>query len=611
MSRLKSGISWRSILALVYTIVVFQPAALYMTLATGTALGSFVQWATLILFVELARLMGKPLSQQEASLIFLGSWLSSMYVIFSGYSFGSVTPMGLLYPIYYRNSDIAQSLGISDQIPDFYAPSSPEIWIRRTFFSSDWILPFLVVLIWYALVYIADLAIGLFMRQVYIEVEKLPYPTIVPTAEACKTLSLREPTKFQIFCACAVFGVIYGSILYGIPFVSLITLGVEYRPIPIPWTDYNRFVHLLFPGASLGIATDIALFVTSFIIPFNLVLAIFAGSFAIQFVGNHVLYKIALTQFAKDWAFGMAIMDSYARSTLYAWVSPLIGVALAVGIVPLLRHPNLVLNAFRTSHRHEGGTVYYPLWKVFLPYVFATAGISLLGYWLVPTINLVFLISVNCFLSFIAALVVGRSIGTAVSFTIPYPREFMPTYLGYMSDWTSGFKVADLTDLHPWTYVKATSAFVPLALLMGFIWTIHFWSIAPIPSAFYPGIEASWKLNAIYQSLFYKASPDIFRLDWLTSGAVITGIIFLFSDKFRITSLIISGTAGLATPIPMAASMLIGGIIGKIIEKRFGKASWNEYKGIVAGGVVLGEGTITVFFVCILLLAKSIWFLPY
>jgi len=180
-----------------------------------------------------------------------------------------------------------------------------------------------------------------------------------------------------------------------------------------------------------------------------------------------------------------------------------------------------------------------------------------------------------------------------------------------MSDWTGGFKIADLTDLHPWSYVKATTMFVPLALLMGFVWTSRFWSIAPIPSAFYPGIEISWKLNAIYQSLFYTASPDIFRQDWLALGAVITGVIFLIADKFKISGLIVSGAAGLGTPIPIAISMLIGGIIGKVIEKRFGKALWNEYKGIVAAGIILGEGTITVFFVSILLLAKSIWFLPY
>ncbi len=628
MSRLKTGITWRSVIGLLYTIVVFQPAALYMTLATGTTtgtmLGAFVQWATLILFVELARLTGKPLTQQEAALIFLGSWLSSMYVIFTGYSSGSVTLIGLLYPIYYRNSDIAQSLGIADRIPNFYAPPSSEVWIQRTFFSHEWMLPLSIVLIWYGLVYIADLAIGLLARQLYIEVEKLPYPTLIPIAEACRTLSLRETRRFQTFCACAVLGVLYGTVLYGLPLVSLIVLGVEYRPIPIPWTDYNRFVHLILPGASLGIATDVAIFATGFLIPFNLVIGIFAGSLITQFFGNHILCRIMVTQFAKEWAFGMNIIDSYTRSTLYAWASPLIGVALAVGIVPFIRHPHLILNAFRISRRPLVDGVYYPLWKMLLPYILATVGISLIGYYLVPTANLLFLILINSFLSLIAALVMGRTLGTAVSFSIPYPRElmfiatgasgdvwFIPTYLGYMSDWVGGFKIADLTDLHPWSYVKATSAFVPLALLMGFVWVARFWSIAPIPSAFYPGIEVSWKINAIYQSLFYTASPDIFRQDWLVLGAVVTSIVLLIADRFRMSGLIVSGAAGLATPMPMAVSMLIGGIIGKIIEKKFGKALWNEYKGLVAGGVILGEGTITVFFVSILLLAKSIWFLPY
>jgi len=629
MSRLNSlrqGITWRSILGLIYTIIVFQPASLYMMLVTGTSLGAFVQWATLILFVEIARLTGSSLTQQEASLIFLGSWLSTMYVVFTGYSFGSTNLIGLLYPIYYRNSDIVKMFSISDEIPNFYAPPSTEIWLLRTFFATEWILPITVVLIWYALVYIADLSLGLFMRRIYIEVEKLPYPTTIPIAEACKLLSSRRRDHLRIFYFSAVVGAIYGTILYGLPFISSIVIGVEYRPIPIPWVDWNRHVHLAFPGASLGIATDLTYLATGFIIPFNLVVAAFIGSFMTQFLGNHILYRLKLTKFSEEWVFGMSIMDSYTRSTLHAWSSLLIGVGIAIGVIPLVRHPNLLLSAFKPSDKHINSSKYspYSLWKVLIPYILATTGISILGFVLVPTINFLLLLLINCLIPFIVALIMGRSIGIAVPFNFPYIREliltatnvkggawFIPMYLGYMSDWTSGFKIAELTNLHYWDYVKATSLFVPLALLVGFIWTARFWSIAPIPSAFYPGIEISWKINAIYQSLFYRAAPEIFNRDLLIAGAALVGVAYLIADKFNLSALIVAGASGLGAAIPISLSMLIGGIIGKIIENRMGKSFWEEYRGIISGGVIMGEGTAIVLFTCILLLAKSIWFLPY
>lgn len=629
LSSLRKGITWRSMLGLIYIIVVFQPASLYMMLATGTSLGAFVQWATLILFVEIARLTGSPLTQQEAALIFLGSWLSTMYVVFTGYSFGSTNLIGLLYPIYYRNSDIVKMFSISDEIPSFYAPPSTEVWLSRTFFASEWLLPIIVVLIWYALVYIADLSLGLFMRRIYIEVERLPYPTTIPVAEACKLLSSRKKDHLRIFYFSAVIGAIYGTILYGLPFISSIVVGVEYRPIPIPWIDWNRYIHLVFPGASLGIATDAMYLATGLIIPFNLVIAAFIGSFMTQFLGNHILYRLKLTKFSEEWVFGMNIMDSYTRSTLYVWASLLIGVGVSIGIIPLIRHPNLLLNAFKPSKYAKNSSnhtlyTFYSLWKVLVPYVLATLGISILGYLLVPTINFLLLLLINCLLPFIIALIMGRSIGTAVPFNFPYVRElvliatnvrgsawFIPVYLGYISDWTSGFKIAELTNLHYWDYVKATSLLVPFALLMGFIWTARFWSIAPIPSAFYPGIEVGWKINAIYQSLFYRASPEIFNRDLLLTGVIVAGAAFLIADKFNLSALIIAGASGLGAAIPISLSMLIGGIIGKIIENKIGRTFWEEYRGIMSGGIIMGEGTAVVLFTCILLLTKSIWFLPY
>ncbi len=621
--RLKSGITWKSILGLLYTLVVLQPAVIYIYLVTGQLAFTFVQWAALILFVEISRLMGSPLTKQEAALIFLSSWLANQFIFFLGYTVSTVTPVGLIYPLYFRNSDIASRLGLVSKIPTFYALASYEVWIKRTFFDPAWFLPILIVLVWLVLMYIADVAAGLFARQIYIETEKLPFPTVIPTAQACITLVEREKTRFGILCACALIGMVYGALLYGVPFISRV-IGYPFAAIPIPWSDYNTYVHLAMPGASLGIATDIALFSSGFIVPFNMILAIFVGSVAIYVIGNHVLYRLGLTLFATEFISGMSIMESYTRSLLYAWTSVIIGVALAVAVVPLVRRPDVLIKAFRIRSRSSEG-IYYPLWVLIIPYIAATAGISFFAYWLVPSAPLWFLLIVNTGLSFFMMLVLSRSVATAVPFSVPYPRElsfmiitpsdpaiwFLPTYIGYQGEWVSGFKIADLTDLHPSSYIKATSLLLPLALLFGFVYVVHFWSIAPIPSETYPGIEVTWKAMAVLQSIFLTRSPEVFRPLWLAAGFIISAVLFLITDFFNMSALVVAGTAGLSTPMPVAMTMLMGGILGRILQAKFGEKHWNEHKGIIAAGLILGEGVVVIISVCIVLLYKSMWILPY
>ena len=67
----KSGLSQNSILAVLYAIIIFIPALIYLTLMTGGLAGMPVAWFTLILWIELGKISGRHITKQEAMLILL------------------------------------------------------------------------------------------------------------------------------------------------------------------------------------------------------------------------------------------------------------------------------------------------------------------------------------------------------------------------------------------------------------------------------------------------------------------------------------------------------------------------------------------------------------
>lgn len=96
------------------------------------------------------------------------SWLASM---------GTFVPLDMVYRVYFRNSPIVKGFGFSEQIPTWWVPP-PEtgVQIMRTFFHPSWFTPFALYIAFFILSYILGLALGLLLRELYITVEKLPFP---------------------------------------------------------------------------------------------------------------------------------------------------------------------------------------------------------------------------------------------------------------------------------------------------------------------------------------------------------------------------------------------------------------------------------------------------
>ncbi len=63
--------------------------------------------------------------------------------------------------------------------------------------------------------------------------------------------------------------------------------------------------------------------------------------------------------------------------------------------------------------------------------------------------------------------------------------------------------------------------------------------------------------------------------------------------------------------LPLTLTMLFGGIAGKILQRFLGKERWNREKSVLAGGIMVGEAIIMVFATSALMIARSIWILPF
>ncbi len=623
-SKAESGLTWRSFLALVYIIVVFQPANIWLFLMTGSVtLYTGVQWATLLLLVNLGRLSGRPLTKQEATIIYLGAWLSGQFGLFLS---GIPANGGFIYQAWFKNSPQARFFNLEKHIPYFYAPQSFEPWITRTFFQPEWIPVMIASFSFIVAGAATDITLGLLAREMYVEIEKLPFPMAQPVAEAVVSMAEVERDRLRVMSIFITLGLAYGTLAYAVPLI-LGAWGLPFSVIPIPWADLNKYLHPFIPGISMGIGTDLIVFSTGFMIPFHVCLAMFISSFAIHSIGNMILVSQKLTVFGQTWTAGMSIAESWQRSLMYAWAGPLIGIAIAVGIVPLIRRPQALVGLGRTLRGKSRAGLKVPLYIMLAPWLIGTVGLSIVDYMFAPDMPIWFFLLINVFWSFSYILITGRASGVAMHVSIPYVREMAIIASGYSGydawfvpmhvtpgDWVTMYKICDLTETHPISFAKAMALVWPIALFFGFLYTQDFWRIAPIPSASYPGANIYWPAAGTLQGLFISRPEGIFQPLWIVYGFAVTAVIYIALDLVlpAMASALVTGVAvGGFTPIPSALLILIGAIIGRVISHTIGETWWNRYRAVCAAGISLGEGVVAVIGTAISLVIKSLWILPY
>ncbi|MGQ9691197.1 MAG: hypothetical protein ACUVQY_08055, partial [Thermoproteota archaeon] len=543
------GFTKNVIIAILYAGLVLQPMVIFSSLYGGIGLSGTVQLITVLLLTQLGPLLGRRLSRHEVLVAFIASGIS-----------GSFTQLFSSYGIFlaYIRSNPAFSIG--SLLPTWLCPPVySEALLTRTYLHPDWI-PFIVIHCFtFTLWYVANFVLGLMAFQLYSEVEKLPFPAARIGAETVVTLSERVPERMRYFTYFLFFGFAYGLVAYGFPVFGRALLRHDVVPfIPVPWLDMNRMVqeHFNLKAANFGISTSLSTLATGFVIPFDIVLMVFLSSIAVNLVINPFLCEQG---YLPSLIVGADISYSWQRSFIDFWVGPSIGLAIALGIAPLLLHSGNLKEAFRSMKDLEKVYSESRLMRVnvlILIYIACSLGTTVITLLLCPDFMPYAWIAVilSTVLPFILIMASARAMASAgVAVEIPYLFEgvmgalpydkvdiwFAPLYTSHTVTMGSPSAMwVDYLYMAKHTGTKITSVFkgwffaLPIAWGLGLLFSVAMWLLAPIPSSFYPYSAKTWPIMASYMDLFVSKRFVAVLDPKMIGSSFLLGVIVYVASEF-------------------------------------------------------------------------------
>jgi len=637
------GLTWRSVLALVFGGLIVEPAIIYYYLVTGLAL-PLSTWIVILVFSEIARAFGRPLTKQEIFIILSFETLGLL-----GYAWVFVMPVKNLY---FAHSGITEAFGLSELIPTWWSPPR-ELYIdlmrMGTFFHTSWLLPVIALIaIPYTFGVIANITMGYFSYSLYVSVEKLTFPAQAAAAQTIVALSEREPRWVRPLYLAVIVGILYNGastfseFLLGYSFIKRGRLGIGtgWAPSLLDFTAVLETIPGL-RGAQLGFTSDLTFYVTGMLLPLSITVFMVIGAFSFYFFGNIAITALNLWPPEFPWRPGLGMTALAYRSTLYFWTSVFIGLALAVAFVPILIQPQKLVRAFRglsIAGKEAGGT---SIWLLLAMFLVSTLGTVALVYFLVPGFPVWLLIVFIAGLSFFITFVQTQSAGvTYGGFNIPYLREMMIYYSGYrgfdiwlapVSVYTGGtsfcgaFLQADVCEVKHSEYVKASFITVGLGVIMSFIYMTLFMKMAEIPSIAYPYTIIRWPVETMewarWQSWLW--SGLLFKYDLILGslgiGAVLSVLGHFLHAPYALVSILMGGLMGAVpgvtlsvSPLALTIAQLSGSLMSTYVFARIlGVERWKSIRPVVVMGFMIGDGLMWALQAALMLTSKSMWLLPY
>ena len=214
------AITWRSMVALLFGIFIIQPATIYYLLISGSPL-PLAPWILIILWAELSRLIGSPLTKQE------------IYILLSIQGMATICAFWYLNPIYnmyMASSPASFAFGMAQHIPEWFAPppnmASKLMLSKWIFFHPIWIKPLFITTIVAAFWVITDVSMGYICYSLYVREEKLSFPLATAQADVILTLAERRRKPTRALMLSALAGMIYNF--------SVSFLPVSYTHLTLP-----------------------------------------------------------------------------------------------------------------------------------------------------------------------------------------------------------------------------------------------------------------------------------------------------------------------------------------------------------------------------------------
>jgi len=620
---LKPGMTWRSFVAMLTAILIFLPASIYMNLTSGAGtLGVAASFVIAIIFSEITRYFGNPLTKQELFIMFsVVSAVSSL-----------VTPYyGLIWRVYYSTHPVFSHVLLYGQplvnlIPSWFVPKDLSVLQLRTFFVGEWFQPIAIVLIMVLLGLVQSVSIGLFCSHLFVDVEKLEFPFAKIQSSLVQVLSEKKEDQMRIFIFSVMIGLVFGLIIYA---PQLIGTPI----IPLPFVDLTSFTQDVLPGAVIGLSTDILTYAMGIVIPLSVATCLVISSIFVYVIANNLFlvhFPNVFPQWVQEYYPGMGIASLQYRSTLRIWLPFQFGMSMAMAFwyVFLLRKE--VFKSFKLIGKIRsgaGGWTSVPV--VLIIFVLSSLASAGLFLYFVPEYPAWIAILLSTGYSFLMALISSRALGIGgMSPSFPYPWRMITLFTDYkgLVGWdfqpaietggSSGIvqsiKIAYLTETKPMDFIKMFIIGNIAALLLSVVFYDFFWRMTPIPSTAYPYTLMYWP-QSMLELLMYATRQIQIPPENIGIGMGISMV--LVAAESVVTKLGVPFSAiGLllgAFQIPPAAiAIFVGSLISDVIVVRI-IPGWKDLKFMAMAGLMAGVSISAGLGVSVSIILKSAWIWPW
>lgn len=639
------GFGLKAVIGGLFVGLIMTPASMYMQLVVGADIGPAAQWVTIILFIEVARRSFTVLSRPE---VFVLYYMAGACLVSSNPS------NGLLWNQFMVQSESFRQLGLSDKIPTWLAPSSPDVLSNRSFFQPAWYVPIALIALGQLFSRFDNFGLGYIMYRLTSDVEKLPFPMAPVGAQGVTALadssSGKETWRWRVFSFGAMLGMLFAAVYIALPAVSGAFLPEPISIFAFPFKDLTSNIEDFLPAVPLMIAFDLGLLISGMVLPFWAMVGSFAG-LVVCLMLNPALYQ---TGILKNWAPGLGAMRTVQSNTLDFYFSFGLGLTAAIAVIGFWHiFSRLVVAKKDSLQQMDWSALFKPpkgrgdlnLWLAVGIYFAVTTGMLITAYILLNQAHAAgvgsavsyTLLGVFVFYAFIytplISYVSARMEGiVGQSVQIPFVREAAFIFSGYQGaaiwfvpfpihnygEQTLYFRKTELTGTKITSMLKTEMLIFPIVLVSTIVFSHFIWKIAPVPSSAFPYAEQWWEVLAYRKGLIYSSTlpggeygqfAQAFHPMYLIAGLVGALLLYLVLARFGMPVLLFYGVVrGLDQTSPhVIIPQFIGALLGRYyFEKIFGE-NWKKYIVVFFAGYSCGVGLVMMLSLGLVFMSKSVF----
>ncbi|HEY3398365.1 MAG TPA: peptide transporter [Armatimonadota bacterium] len=673
----KDGFNWTTIAGIIFCGLVMLPGSIYLGLMTGGNMGAAATWVTVILFSEISRRALKTMSKQElVVLLYAANIMIAANAMFPGGPFGM-----LVYRSFLVGSEAARDAGMAEGFPRWWVPplNSPAL-LERNLFHPDWLIPIAITFVVLVLGLISRYTLGYALFRVTSDIENLPFPLAPIAAQGAMALAETDEqpagpevkwgaaealgawgkgarhkggsSRWRLFSLGVTIGLAFGFMQVGIPALTGLFLAKPIFLIPQPFIDTTTLTEKLMPATPTGVAFDLGVILTGFVLPFWAVVGSFAA-ILLTAVVNPILHGAGILT---SWQPGMNTVNATFGNSIDFWLSFGIGTGAGIALVSVYSTIRDIRQRLRQEHSGarsdslstppRAGRGDYPIWMALVAYAVASIAVIALVHHLVPQLPVLFLFIFsflyNPFISYVNARLLGIA-GQTVD--IPYVREtsfilsgakgvdiwLAPVPLENYGGLAQSFRVNELTGVRFWSLIKAELVALPTLFVLSLLFWAFIWRAEAVPSAAFPAAQVNWELAAknnvlLFSSTFVPAGEDpaskslmdsqfmraIHPL-FIGSGFSLTVIVFALLSVFRLPTLLLYGFVRGIGALPHYMLLeIVGAVVGRYYyQKKYGASNFLRMAPTILAGYYTGVGLISMATIGMTLIKASISSLPF